>query len=229
VKQLATNGIILRRTDYGEADRIITFLTEDYGKIHAIAKGVRKSKSKLAGGIELFSVSELHLIKGRSDIDTVVSTRLIYHYGAIVRDLARTELAYDILKIANKSIEDHAGAEYYPIVQESLAALDNTGFPAVLAKVSFSMRMLQQLGHVPDFTTDQSGASLQPDDRFIFDHEAMAFTPSDDGPYDKNHLKVMKLLAHNGPAVVAQVRNIARYAEAVVPLVDSLRKQYLPI
>jgi DNA repair protein RecO (recombination protein O) len=58
MKTIVTKGIVLTRTDYGEADRILHFLTPDQGKIAGIAKGVRKSKSKLAGGIELFSVSK---------------------------------------------------------------------------------------------------------------------------------------------------------------------------
>ncbi|MEK7561678.1 MAG: DNA repair protein RecO, partial [Patescibacteria group bacterium] len=76
-----TKGIVLSRTDYGEADRILSFLTIDHGKVRAIAKGVRKSKSKLAGGIELFSVSDLTLIIGRGELNTLISTRLVRHYG----------------------------------------------------------------------------------------------------------------------------------------------------
>ncbi|MFZ1324160.1 MAG: DNA repair protein RecO [Candidatus Saccharimonadales bacterium] len=228
LKRLATTGIILRRIDYGEADRIITFLTEDYGKLRAIAKGVRKQKSKLAGGIELFSVSELHLIKGKGDIDTLVSTRLIKHYGGIVRDLYRTQLAYDMLKSANKTIEDHAGAEYYLILQESLAALDSQAISPVVAEQSFSMRMLQRLGHVPDFSVDTAGNSLAAHGHFQYDSEAVAFVPAADGPYDQNHLKVMKLLAHNGPAAVARIRGISAYCETLAPLISSLRLQYIP-
>ena len=48
-----TEAIILRRTNYGEADRVISLITPDRGKISGIAKGVRKPKSKLAGGLEL--------------------------------------------------------------------------------------------------------------------------------------------------------------------------------
>jgi len=51
MKRINTHGIVLARTDFGEADRILTFLTPDNGKVKAIAKGVRKQKSKMAGGI----------------------------------------------------------------------------------------------------------------------------------------------------------------------------------
>ncbi|MDO8591465.1 MAG: DNA repair protein RecO, partial [bacterium] len=71
MNRYVTQGIVLSRTDFGEADRILTFLTNDHGKVRAIAKGVRKSKSKLAGGIELFSISDLTLIIGRGEINTL--------------------------------------------------------------------------------------------------------------------------------------------------------------
>src|SRR4051794_34279516 len=98
-----TQGIVLNRTDFGEADRILTFLTDDHGKVKAMARGVRKAKAKLAGSIELFSVSDLSLIPGRRDMDTLISARLIKHYGNIVRQLERTKVAYDFLKLSDKA------------------------------------------------------------------------------------------------------------------------------
>src|SRR6476620_6614066 len=106
MNQLKTTGIILQRTAYGESDRIITFLTPDQGKVRAIAKGVRKQKSKMAGGLELFSISELQYIKGRGDISTLTSTRLQKHFGTIVHDLNRTNMGYEILRTIHKVTED---------------------------------------------------------------------------------------------------------------------------
>src|SRR5205814_1274862 len=104
-----TQGVVLSRTDFGEADRIIHFLTPDHGKVTGIAKGVRKSKSKLAGGIELFSISELTFIVGKSEIYTIISARLINHFDNIVKDLNRTNIGYDFLRMVNKATEDNTG------------------------------------------------------------------------------------------------------------------------
>lgn len=228
MKTLASKGIILRRTDYGEADRIITFLTPDQGKIRAMAKGVRKAKSKLAGGVELFSVSEIHFIKGRGDIDTLVSTRLIKHYGEIVKDFGRTELAYRMLKIIDKSVEDTGGEDYFTVLNEGLAALDNNKISPVVAEASFVMRMLQLFGHVPDFSIDSHGKSLNQDDHYEFDFESVGFRSVADGPFDKNHLKVLKLLAHNSPQSVSAVQGIVGYCEDLQALLQGLSGQYLP-
>ena len=83
MKQLQTEGIVLSRTDYGEADRIINILTPEQGKIALMARGVRKPKSKLAGGIELFSISDISYIKGKGEIGTLISVRLKKHYANI--------------------------------------------------------------------------------------------------------------------------------------------------
>ncbi len=229
MKHLRTRGIILRRTDYGEADRIMTFLTEDYGRINVIAKGVRKAKSKLAGGIELFSVSELHFIKGRGDIGTLVSARLVSHYGNIVKDLERTNAAYLMLKICDKVLEDTAGQEYFTALQESLAALHHPQISIGLVEVSFSMRLLQLMGHVPDFSKDARGNALNPSEKFTFDYEAGLFVPDQNGGFDKNHIKLLKLLAHNSPAAIVQVQGASQLAEALSPLVRSLRGQHFGI
>ena len=228
MKPLAAHVIILRRIDYGEADRIITLLTDTFGKIRVMAKGVRKSKSKLAGGIELFSVSEIQFIKGRSDIGTLVSTRMIKHYGNIVKDLERTELAYAMLKSIDKTLEDDTGQEYFIVLHESLAALDNLSINKVVAELSFAMRLLSLQGHVPDFTTDNAGNKLDPGTEYEFDFEHVAFRSVSGGPFDKNHLKVLKLLAYNSPQKVIAVQGIGKYAEELVPLIRGLAGQYIP-
>jgi DNA repair protein RecO (recombination protein O) len=228
MKQFSSNGIILRRVDYGEADRIITLLTSDFGKIHAIAKGVRKQKSKLAGGIELFSVSEIHFIKGKNEIDTIVSTRLIKHYGHIVTDLERTEVAYEMLKTLNKTLEDRTGSEYFVVLNESLAALDNNRIPFELSELSFKMRVLQALGHVPEFSVDSKGQALDENATYEFDYESVSFKTKPEGNFNKNHLKVLRLLAHNTPQVMSAVKDIAHYMEQLSPLVRNLFLQYAP-
>ena len=66
----STEAITLRRTDFGEADRILTLFTPTYGKVHAIAKGARRTTSRLAGHLEPFTRTQLLLASGR-DLDIV--------------------------------------------------------------------------------------------------------------------------------------------------------------
>ena len=75
-RDLRTEAIVLRRTDYGEADRILQLLTPE-GKKSVVAKGVRREKSKLAGGIELFSVSEVVIHEGKGELGILTGAKLV--------------------------------------------------------------------------------------------------------------------------------------------------------
>ena len=113
MNQLVTTGIVLHRTNYGEADRIITILTPDMGKLHLIARGVRKVNAKLAGGIELFSVSSVTFIRGKGELGTMVSARLEEHFGEIAKDIDRTMLGYELIKKLDKITEDEADESWF--------------------------------------------------------------------------------------------------------------------
>jgi DNA repair protein RecO (recombination protein O) len=150
MKTIVTTGVVLSRTDFGEADRILHFLTPDNGKITGIAKGVRKSKSKLAGGIELFSVSELSFIVGKSEIYTIISARLVKHYDNIVKELERTNTAYEIIRMLNKATEDNPEASYYQLLVQSLEALDDLELNPKITDLWFKMQIIKLAGHSPN-------------------------------------------------------------------------------
>ena len=102
MRAIVTTAIVLYRTDFKEADRIVTMLTRGQGKIRVIAKGVRRPLSKLAGGIELFSICQITFVAGRGEIKTLISSRIQKHYGNIVKDSQRTMLSHDFIKRINK-------------------------------------------------------------------------------------------------------------------------------
>src|ERR1044071_4801314 len=124
MKQFTTQGIVLVRTDFGEADRIITFLTPDQGKIKTMARGVRKSKAKLAGSVEPFGLSDLSVIVGRGEINTLTSARLIKHYGNLIKDLERTNAGFELMSLTNKSTEDKPEEHYFELLDQALDGLN---------------------------------------------------------------------------------------------------------
>src|SRR5690606_3084593 len=85
MKTHRTRAIVLRRTNYGEADRIVQFLTPE-GKVSVMARGVRREKSKLAGGIELFAICDVVVGDGKGDLGVLTSSRLVQFYGNILKD-----------------------------------------------------------------------------------------------------------------------------------------------
>ena len=223
MNQLTTVAIVLTRTNYGEADRIITVLTPDYGKLRLMAKGVRRVKSKLAGGIELFSVSNITFIRGRGDIGTLVSTRLLRHYGRIVGDIARVQQGYDLIKMLNKAIEDNAEAAYFELMEQAFQALDDDSLDVELIRLWFVAQIVRLGGHTPNLHTDTAGAKLSEDQTYEFDIDAMAFAPREQGRYTPGHIKFLRLVfSGNQPKILGHIQGKAELVTALQPLVQTI-------
>lgn len=228
MKQFVTIGIILTRTNYGEADRILTVLTPDHGKLRLMAKGVRRVKSKLAGGIELFSVSHITFIRGRGDIGTLVSTRLQQHYGHIVSDIRRVELGYELIKLLNKITEDEVGGEYFELLGAAFQALDDLTVSDDLIRTWFSAQLLCLGGHTPNLQSDVAGAKLDADSACNFSFDDMAFAPHDHGKFTADHIKFLRLLfSGNQPSVLAKIQRADQLCVDVAPLVRTITQTHL--
>jgi DNA repair protein RecO len=223
VKHLHTKGIVLSRTDYGEADRIVTLLTPDYGKLRLMAKGVRKIKSKMAGGLELLSISDISFIRGKGDVGTLVSSRLITHFGNIVKDIDRVQLAYECLKLVNQITADEPEAEYFSLLAICLAALNNENVGSALISAWYEAQLLKLAGHMPDLHSDDSGQKLLPDHSYNFNFDHMHFVASDRGGFSSSEIKSLRLLfSHNLPRELAKVKGIENTLNKVKPLVHTM-------
>lgn len=222
MNHITTKAIILMRTDYGEADRILTLLTPDQGKLRLMAKGVRRVRSKLAGGIELFSTSDITFIRGRSEIGTLVSARLIRHYGTIIADLARVQLGYELLRLINRNVEDEPDADYFSLLDHALAAL-NDGAEMQIVDMWFRAQLLRLGGLVPNLQTDTAGQRLEVTGSYMFSFDDMAFAPSHRGRFGANHIKVMRLLFGDYvPAVIQKLRVDQGLLDDCLPLVQTM-------
>jgi DNA repair protein RecO (recombination protein O) len=227
MKTIVTKGVVLSRTDYGEADRILHFLTPDHGKISAIAKGVRRSKSKLAGGIELFSISDLSFIVGKSEIYTIISARLDTHYGNIVKELERTNTGYDFLRLINKSTEDNADSEYFELIKQGLEALDDLSLNPDITALWFRAQLVKMSGHTPNLKTDCNGNKLTESSFYRFDLDNMCFDSdkSGRGEFSASHIKFMRLsFAAIKPQILHQVKDIKEISGDISPLIQSMIK-----
>lgn len=220
-----TSGIVLNRINFGEADRILTIITPEHGKLRLMAKGVRRVKSKLAGGIELFSVSDISFIAGRRDIGTLVSTRLITHYGTIVTDIDRTRAGYNALKLIDTITEEDSEAAYYQVLLRTLATLNNPELSMVLAESWLFMQALRLSGHTPNLVTDTNGAKLEANTAYQFDFDAQAFFANEHGMYRDSHIKLLRLLLSEQPSKIAVVGGADQILEDLEGLLKALVKQ----
>lgn len=193
MKQFKDTAIVLARSDYGERDRIINLLCKEHGKVSALAKGVRAAKSKLAGGIELFSETEVSIIRGKGSLGTLTSSRLQRHYGSIVKDISRTTAAYGYLKVINQITHDETGQEYYPILAQTLAALDDPKLTEPVIQAWFEMQLLTTSGSIPNLQTDTQGEPLQSHESYNFDYDEQAFYAAERGDFTAEHIKLLRL------------------------------------
>ncbi len=231
MRQQVTSAIILRRTDYGEADRILLLLTPGHGKLSLLAKGVRRVKSKLAGGIELFSVSEVTFIKGRGELGTLVSTRLIKHYGQIVADLSRTMLGYELIKQLHKATEDEPEPAYFTLLQEAFEALNDPAISLELTKSWFEAGLLRLAGHTPNLQTDTAGNKLDATYayQFNFDQVAFAVVAEGRGPFGASHIKFLRLLFEgHSVQTLAHIQGGTQLAQQCSPLVQTMLRMFVP-
>jgi DNA repair protein RecO len=230
MNQLNTKAIVLSRTDYGEADRILTLLTPDYGKLRLMARGVRKVKSKLAGGIELFSVSHVTYIRGRGEIGTLVSARLDKHYGHIVENIERTMLGYELIKLLGRVTEDEPEAAYFDLLRHTFAALNDATIKLELIRLWFSMQLLAQAGHAPNLQTDDYDQKLQQTSLYNFNFDAMAFTPADKGRFSASDIKFLRLgFGNHSPKTLQNVAGVESLVATVSSLVQTMLQTHIRI
>lgn len=228
MKQQLTKGIVLSRIDYGEADRILTLLTPELGKLRLMARGVRKAKSKLAGGIELFSTAEISFISGRGEIGTLTSARLIKYYSSIVQNIDRVQLGYELIKLLHRATEDQPESQYYDLLENAFIALDTVNVSIELIRLWFIAQLLHHTGHSPNLHTDKIGQKLIIDQNYSFDFDEVSFTPQPKGNFNTDDIKFLRLIFSGNQAVVlARVAGIDVLTQTSLPLVQTMLNTYI--
>ncbi|MBI3537005.1 MAG: DNA repair protein RecO [Chloroflexi bacterium] len=172
-------AIILKRSDFGEADRLLTLYTPDHGKIRAIAKGARKPSSRKSGHVELFSHSELLLAKGRQlDIVTQAETRNSFLNLQI--DLQRLAFAYYFAELLDQSVEEAVeNRPLFDLLLNCLARLAEESIPPALLARYFELHLLQHIGYRPQlFFCIHCGNEITPNENY-FSAEAGGVIDSD--------------------------------------------------
>ena len=143
-----TTGIVIGRTNYGEADRILTIMTVEHGKIKAIAKGVRKIKSRSGGHIELFGNVDFMIANGRG-LDVMTAATLTWYPHDLASDYNKLGFAYLFSSMINNLVdENEPHIEVYELLGASLVALEKTGVEPQL-ELWFKLRLLDALGYKP--------------------------------------------------------------------------------
>ncbi|MHB8467513.1 MAG: DNA repair protein RecO [Acidimicrobiales bacterium] len=140
-------GVVLRTYKLGEADRIVVLLTEGRGKVRAVAKGVRKTKSRFGSRLEPTSHVSLQMYEGR-ELDVVTQAESIEHHPHIRADLSRLARATAVLEaVDHVAQEREPSSQLYRMVVGALRALDQRDAPLLVA--AFYWKLLAAEGVAP--------------------------------------------------------------------------------
>ncbi|MGH9169802.1 MAG: DNA repair protein RecO [Acidimicrobiales bacterium] len=141
-------GVVLRTMRLGEADRIVTLATPEYGKVRAVAKGIRKSKSKLAGRLEPMTHVSVMCWKGR-ELDIVQQVEVVDHFRPIRDDLDRMPLAFTMLEAIDQlAVERHPMPEEFRLLVRALHTLASSGGAVILGAFLWKLLALEGVGPV---------------------------------------------------------------------------------
>ncbi|MBK6872234.1 MAG: DNA repair protein RecO [Kineosporiaceae bacterium] len=147
-------AVVLRTQKLGEADRIITFLTRERGRVRAVAKGVRKTSSRLGGRVEPFMQVDIQLYEGRS-LDIVNQVETIGAYGlGIAGDYGRYTAGTAMLETTERltETEGEPSLQLYLLLVGGLRSLATGEHDAGLILDAFLLRALAVAGWAPSFT-----------------------------------------------------------------------------
>lgn len=178
-----TNAVVLRRHDFGEADRVLTLYSPTVGKLRAIAKGVRRPKSRLGGNVELFTHVNVLVAQGRN-LDIVTQAEAVRPFHALRDDLWKAAYASYAAELVDRFTEERLESRpVFDLLLEVLAYLDSlpvraqpgelreapadiaTTASAELALRSFEARLLGHLGYAPELMhCTECHARLSPGD-----------------------------------------------------------------
>lgn len=144
-------AVVLRTHKLGEADRIVTMLSRQHGKIRAVAKGVRRTGSRFGARLEPFMVVDAQFYIGRS-LDIVQQAESAGSYGReIVDDYPRFTAANAMVEAADRLTEHEAGLQHYLLLVGALRSLSKAEHPPGLTLDSYLLRALSIAGWAPSF------------------------------------------------------------------------------
>lgn len=141
---VTTEGLILKRSNFGEADRVLTVLTDRYGKISIIAKGVRRITSRRAGNIEILNRVKLHLFKSPKNYN-LSEAESIETFNSLKENLTLSTVAFHIIELVDRLVkEEQKNPRLYQLVIAILQILVKN--PRQIFIRAFEVKILTLLG-----------------------------------------------------------------------------------
>ena len=231
IRSHKTEAIVLRQIPLGEADRILTLYTPDIGKVRAVAKGVRRSRSRLGGHLDLLSNVSLSLAEGR-DLDIVTEAQGIRSFKGFRDELKRVSEAIYIAELVDGFSTERSGNHaLYQLLVETLRWLEGPE-PSDLLLRYFEIHLVGLSGFRPELRRCvECRSGLEPGDH-IFDCSRGGVVCPDCGavsshasiPLSLNAMKVLRFL--QGEEEYSKVESL-RVTQRVRDEVERLLRTYV--
>ncbi len=157
MKGIETRGLIVKCTDYGESDRIVTVITEQLGKVRGIAKGARRSIKRFGGCLETFSLVSLLIREGKG-LSFIGEGRVLKDFREIKKDIEKISYGSYMLELSDAVMMDNETAledaaledAVFPLLLEAITTLAESREPEAEAR-GFEVRLLAMAGYLPSF------------------------------------------------------------------------------
>ncbi len=150
-----TSAIVLRTRVHGESDKIVTFLTQDWGKITGIAKGAKRSRRRFVNVLEPFTHIRLRFRPSRSDeLAFILGCELVRTFRRPSRDIHRFALASYLVELTDVMVAGReAGQEIYTLLLHGLVSLEEASPLPALFLPAFELRLLVEVGYAPNMSS----------------------------------------------------------------------------
>lgn len=190
MRYYAVRALVLRRHNLGEADRIITLLSRENGKLRAVARAVRKTTSRLSGNLEPFADIDVRLVRGKN-LDTIIGAKARRVYRLDQGDITRLGSGLLLLEMADRLLPElQPQVEVYDLLLSCFAELAGDVAPVVIQNY-FSYKLLELLGYLPELPQQKSESCY-------LDLEHGRFSARRSGPHaiaiDSATLKLWRLI-----------------------------------
>jgi DNA repair protein RecO (recombination protein O) len=198
-RSLRVESVVLHHTDWGEADRLLTLFTRELGRVRAVAKGVRKPRSRKAGHLEPFTRSNLQLARGR-DLFIITQAEAVATYPALKDDLILLGFASYIVELVTRfTYEEGENQALYRLLANSLDWLNRGDDPTIVIHY-YEIRLLDLVGFRPQlFNCAQCEKEIHPEDQFFSASQGGVLCPNcGDRSSDRRPISIaaLKFLRH---------------------------------
>ena len=232
-----TRGVVLKRIDLGEADKILTIYTPDHGKLRAVAKGVRRPGSRLSGHVDEFAYADMLLARGR-DLDVVTQSQTLDPFRRMREELHRTSYGYYVAELVDAFAEERIeNRPLFELVVDSFRSLSERADLWTVVRF-FELHLLEMVGYRPELARCLAcKGEIQPEANFFSPLLGGVLCPAcgrsvaSASPISLNALKVLRYLQRLQalpPAELELARSTRREAESQMrPYVEHLLERSL--